>query len=322
VTPWSLYVYPKKNLTEDCTQKDIFDILTHPESLLKEQKNKLSQLVNLETYSKGLAKNPENILSELLMAVIYLKMENQNGAEFLIRKSLFRDPQSALLNQCIISQKKWSTNQKEISQGISQMLSYIKLNLKNKLLAEMLIRYFMLYSNVSINKAIAPLSEMDTSKSNIEKELKGVKEGKAFFPFWFFLLFDQISENEKYDLANKYFDPFLIRNYFENVGWVLEYYFPLGEDLRKTIFSSAESLSKQKSAKSLNLWLRLLNQKTIKSELEKQDAEIAKPLFNIQRKTYSELLKNKQACSYSFYSLLKLGDEQKIYLDQLNSCLD
>jgi hypothetical protein len=129
-------------------------------------------------------------------------------------------------------------------------------------------------------------------------------------------------ENEKYDLANKYFDPFLIRNYFENVGWVLEYYFPLGEDLRKTIFSSAESLSKQKSAKSLNLWLRLLNQKTIKSELEKQDAEIAKPLFNIQRKTYSELLKNKQACSYSFYSLLKLGDEQKIYLDQLNSCLD
>jgi hypothetical protein len=258
----------------------------------------------------------------MLLAVIYLKLDNQNGAEFLIRKSLIRDPQGAFFNQCLISQQQWITHQLEISRGISQMLGYIKLNLKNKLLSEMFIRYFMFYSNPVLNKIIAPLSEMDVSKTYVETELKGVKEGKAFFPFWFFLLFDQISENEKYELANKYFDPFLIRNYFENVGWVLEYYFPLGTDLRKNIFVSVNSLSKQKTGKSLNLWLRLLNQKTIKAELEKEDPEIAKPLFNIQRKTYSELLKSKQACSYSFYYLMKLGDEQKLYLDELNSCLD
>jgi hypothetical protein len=256
------------------------------------------------------------------MSVIFLKMDNQNGSEFLIKKSLFRDPHYAFTNKCIISQKDWSLNKIEISRGISQMLKFIKLNLKNKLLADMLIRYFMIYSNNELNKVIAPLSELDISKSSIENELKGVKEGKSFFPFWFLLLLDSTTENERFDLANKYFDPFLIRNYFENVGWVLEYYFPIGEDLRKSIFQSVKALSTQQSTRAQILWIRLLGQKIIKTELEKNNLEISKPLFNIERKTFSDLLRNKQACSYSFYHLMKLGDEQKVYLDELNSCLD
>jgi hypothetical protein len=317
-----LYVYPQKNKKENCSHKEILEILITPETILKDQKDKLNQLVYLENYSKALSSENDNILSELLMSVIFLKMDNQNGAEFLIKKSLFRDPHYAFINQCIISQKDWSLNKIEISRGVSKMLNFIKLNLKNKLLAEMLIRYFMIYSNNELNKVISPLSEFDISKNNIENELKGVKEGKSFFPFWFLLLMETTSENERFDLANKYFDPFLIRNYFENVGWVLEYYFPVGEDLRKSIFASVKAISKQKSTKAQILWIRLLSQKIIKSELEKNDQEIAKPLFNIERKTFSEMLKNKQACSYSFYHLIKLGDEQKVYLDELNSCLD
>ncbi|MFZ4712435.1 MAG: hypothetical protein ACOYL6_01870 [Bacteriovoracaceae bacterium] len=207
-----------------------------------------------------------------------------------------------------------------MSKGIALMMKYVKEHLKNTMLAEMLIQYYLLYENTFLNKELESLVSFEVNLPNIEEQLKGIKEGKNFFPFWYFLSYPITSEKEKYDLADKYFDSFLIRNYFENVGWVFMSYMPASGELRKSIFEESQKLKLSKDVWQQDLWAKLLSQEIIKREMEKKHPEVAKPLFNVRRKIYSEILAKKTACSYAFYQLVALGDEQKNYLDLLNSC--
>lgn len=297
------------------------DILINSNDFFNVPENEIKRISHVESYLKELKKLPSNALNDLLMAVIYLQVKNYNGAEELIKRIVFRDPHFIFFQDCNLPKSLWHKEKSTIINSISLALKYIKENLTNPLLSQMLVQYFLAFEQEDLNKELNALKEYDITLDVALKELKGVKEGKSFFHFWYFMVYDRTSEKEKFDMAEKYLDSFLIKNHFENVGWIFNSYYPAKTEGRKIISDQVLKMyNEKKNAHATNLWLNLLSIQPLKRDLEKSLNEFEKPIFALKRKRFVEMLEKKEGCAYAFYQLMLLNDEQRFYLDLLNGC--
>ncbi len=297
------------------------DILIKSNDFFNVPTSEVKRITHVESYLKNLKKLPSNALNDLLMAVIYLQVKNYAGAEELITKIVFRDPHYIFFQECNLPKTIWAKERSLIIGSISIALKYIRENLSNPLLSQMLVQYFLAFNNEDLNKELNALKEYDITLDLALKELKGVKEGKSFFHFWYFMVHDITSEKEKFDMAEKYLDPFLIKNHFENVGWIFNTYYPAKTEGRQIITDQVLKIYNQKkTSHETSLWLNLLSIEPLKRELEKNQKDFEKPSFALKRKQYQEMLGKREACAYAFYQLMLLQDEQKHYLDLLRSC--
>ncbi len=267
--------------------------------VINEKKNNISRrILILETIKN----QPDGLLKYLLELSVALEIDNQAWSKKITKKIINIGPREPLFPPAIESIELYN----KFVPTLKTFLETVKLKLKDKMLKKMLVNQLVNLAPTENLKEELPFWSADWTLSEMRAFLGSKNYGKPFIGFWYLELISSTHEAEVLRFLKEVLDEEGLNKDGKSFSWLFTLYpVPAFESSIITIF---KNLWDSGGSYNRYLVLELLENSKIKQLMAKDIPELAKPLFQLKRDLFFNMLKRGENLNFSIYQLLKLGD--------------
>jgi hypothetical protein len=267
--------------------------------VINQEKDKIGRRVLILETIKN---QPDSLWKYLLELSVALESDNQAWSKKIAIKIINMGPKEPSFPRAIESLE--LTN--KLGPSLKKFLDTVKVKLKDKMLKKMLVNQLVNLAPTENLQDELPFWSADWTLSDMRGFLDSKNYGKPFIGFWFMELISATHEAEVMRFLAEVLDEEVVKKYGKSYSWLLTFNaLPALETQIITIFKdlweSGESYNRY-------LVLELLENSKIKELMAKDIPELSKPLFQLKRALFFNMLKRGENLNFSIYQLLKLGD--------------
>lgn len=267
--------------------------------VINEEKTKIGRrILILETIKN----QPDGLLKYLLELSVALEIDNQAWSKKIAKKIINIGPRELLFTRAIESPELYN----KFVPTLKMFLETVKIKLKDKMLKKMLVNQLVNLAPTENLKEELPFWSADWTLSEMRAFLGSKNYGKPFIGFWYLELISSTHEAEVIRFLKEVLDEEGVKNYGESFSWLFPHY-PVPA-LESSIITIFKNLWESGGSYNRYLVLELLENSKIKQLMAKDIQELAKPLFQLKRDLFFNMLKRGENLNFSIYQLLKLGD--------------
>lgn len=286
--------YGFKNL-----QKEFVDLFNQERN---EEKDKIKRNAII---LKTIQKQPEGLFRYLIELSVALDSDNQAWSKKIAKKIINMEPQELLFPRVIES----GEFKNQVREVIQAFLTKFKLKFKNEMLKKMLMDQLSnLYPSENF-KNYQSFWSTDWTLSEMRNFLGSRNYGTPFIGFWLLELIPATHEAEVMQFLKEVLDKESVSKYGRSFPWIFTFY-PF-ENFRSEVISIFKDLWKTGSTYQKFLVLESLENPKTKEIMSKEIPELSKPIFQIKRTLFLNMLKKGENLNFSIYQLLKLGDRSE-----------
>jgi hypothetical protein len=159
--------------------------------------------------------------------------------------------------------------------------------------------------------------EEDWSLALIRQKTHSKMLAKRYFSYWFFEMLGRTSDIEIKSFMDQTLDEETLSEFSLSHLWVFINHLPSGKKEREQVIQLVKRAYYSKELSDRFMAITLLSQPAIKQALAVLDPTFARPLFQLERAYYTELLENGIARKFAYAHLWRLGDRSRDYLWRL-----
>ncbi len=247
--------------------------------------------------------NDHGLLSLLLRSFLFQQLGNQGKVTELMDKIYQISPLLSFKNSTFKQE-----NYKNVLSKIELMTQYLERLSLGERRSQML--------KVILKRELRTEAfEVDFSLQELREVVKSPILGLRYPTVWFPYLYKRDSFNQAIDYFEKTLELNEVQKKIDSITWLTQIHLPRESSIREKFLNKIIQMQSSVESEDKILFFLLAENETIKNNLSTQNK--FKPLFNEKREFFRELLKNGDYLYYSFYQLLKLGDEQEEYFFQV-----
>ncbi len=280
-------------------QKELLDFFIQ---IMNEEKDNIKRsTITL----KAIQKQPEGLLKYLLELSVALDSDNQAWSKKIAKKIINMEPHELLFQRVIDSEEL----KKQVRDVIQVFLTKFKLKFKNEMLKKMFLNQLsILYPSENFKNGDTFWST-DWNLSEMKNFLGSRNYGRPFIGFWFLELISATHEAEVMQFLKEVLDKETVSKNGRSFPWIFTFY--PSENFRSEVIAIFKDLWNTGSSYQKFLVLESLENPRIKEVISKEIPELSKPIFQIKRTLFLNMLKKGENLNFSIYQLLKLGDRSE-----------
>lgn len=248
---------------------------------------------------------PDGLLKYLLELSVALDSDNQAWSKKIAKKVITMGPQEILFPRAIES----SEHHDKLVAATKAFLVKFKVVFKDKMLKKMFINQLVNLMPTENLKEELPFWLADWTLTDIRGFLDSATYGKPFVGFWFLELISATYEAEVLRFLKDVTDEESVKKYGRSYPWLLALY-PI-KRLENQIVTIFKELWNSDNSYKRYIVLELLENSNFKELMAKEIPELAKPLFQLKRGLFFNMLRKGENLNFSIYQLLKLGDRSE-----------
>lgn len=298
-------------------KKSINEIIPLFNTIIKDLKNKKkmekfdedqSQLFFFEREQiKSMANFEQGFFKNLIEALIYSKINNHAKAKTKISQILKIDLMELVFELNFSSQNQYKETYKNILIAVEMLSPKFKEDTEFKLLLNYLS---LVEKNADIQKLINDF-DANWSLNEVRNLSKSYRYGRNYLGFWFKVLNKRSFRIEVNEYLKKMLDEDSVKRHGDDILWIFKHFLPPDDKIRDGIYEGIYQKSKEKMIYSRFLILDLMEQNTIRKNLSKKIPLLKRPIFNLKRTFYLDLLGRGIAIDFSLYQLYLLGERNQ-----------
>ncbi len=158
-------------------------------------------------------------------------------------------------------------------------------------------------------KTIKEKVDADWSLSELREKFDNPLLRSEFFDFWYMVMMNRTSDSELRSRIRKALSYRALNSAQYSQLWVLEYFLPVDEKMRKLIVRQLSKMWVSNSLVHQYTVLRASRNQPLKKILSQSSKEFEKPDFKIVREYFDKLLNSGYSTHFALYELYYLGDK-------------
>ncbi len=254
---------------------------------------------------KNIQDKPPGLFKYLLELSVAIDTNNQAWAKKMVKKIINMEPQELLFKRALESVEL----QLKVRDGIKQFLKKFNANFRDKMLNEMLNNQMENLFPFEKFKDDLPFWSFEWSLSEKRNFLNSRNYGSPFIGFWFLELISATHEAEVMQFLKEVLDKENVKKYGRSFPWIFTFY-PINDFQNDVVLIFRDLWQSEESYKQY-LVLELLENPKFKELISKEIPELGRPIFQLQRTLFLNMLRKGENLNFSIYQLLKLGDRSE-----------
>jgi hypothetical protein len=259
-------------------------------SNLKETREKINQVDN-------------KFYRLLLELAISLKIGNLGWSNRTVDSLLKLNVFELVVNPVFLS-----LSDQEMVELLEKLFTRYKKDSKREIHTQMLTNKFFHLGNNNNYKVLVNRFNSLWPLQEVREIIKKTMFAGEFFDFWYTHLLNRTSDNNLRSLMRTMLNPERIRKAAPSQLWLFRYYYPGEAELRNEIISKLINAWEGNIPADKLMVVDCLENSILKRDLAKRNNYFEKPLFQIKRDFFNNILDEDVMNEYAVYQLTLLGD--------------